>query len=111
MICKWNTCTQTSTTLSDLYDHAISHPMEAPFVCYWENCGQVCHKKARLNSHLLTHIPHRAFTCKVCRKGFKREQELRRHWSSLHTTKFDLSEVSRPMMEHQSKMSLSMILN
>ena len=113
MYCKWNNCHFSSTSLKTLYDHSIKHEGTDPFYCQWENCTQLCHKRARLNAHLLTHIPYRAFTCKICSRSFKREQEMRRHFVSLHISdQFSIKDMATNHSEEaQDKMSLNQLLN
>ena len=86
MICQWERCRFIASTLKELYDHSKSHDCTPPYQCKWENCQRICLKKARLHCHLLTHIPYRAYVCPACRKSFKREQEMKRHYISLHSS-------------------------
>ena len=87
MYCKWKDCNAQTDTVAELYEHVKTHDFDIPFFCSWNGCQQLCYKRARLLTHLLTHIPLRAFKCRVCHKGFKRQQELRRHYISLHVFK------------------------
>ena len=86
MRCCWKDCIFYSPILSNLFNHSKQHITKQPFVCEWDKCNRVCNKRARLHAHLLTHIPYRAHTCTSCGRGFKRQQELRRHFMSLHVS-------------------------
>ena len=93
MHCRWNHCKYTTLSLYELYEHSKTHAiMNLGFVCKWNDCNKRCFKKARLWTHMLTHIPYRGYICKVCNKGFKRDQELQRHLAAIHEIK---AEVNR----------------
>ncbi len=117
MQCKWDSCLYQAMSLKELYNHALKHKTVAPFYCHWENCGMVCHKKARLTAHLLTHIPYRAYTCKICKKSYKREQEMRRHFVSLHLShQFDMEAICADTslschLQKANKMSIHGLIN
>ena len=96
MLCQWAGCNYSNESLYSLFEHAKKHLNAKPYACLWRGCHRLCYKKAELRAHLLTHIPYRAFRCSKCEKGFKREQELRRHFVSIHfSRKEETHQVSK----------------
>ena len=114
MQCKWKGCDYYSSSLKDVCDHVSVHKSYSPFMCEWEGCGMMCTKRARLSAHLLTHIPYKGFKCKICQKAFRRQQEMKRHFVSLHMSDkilvHDISSMNTNP-EEERVMSISSILN
>ncbi len=107
--CEWSNCQFITDSLKTLYSHCISHKCGDFAYCQWRTCGVKCHKRARLNAHLLTHVPYRAFSCKICSRAFKREQEMKRHFASVHLgDQFGLEAICK---NNESKITNKMAIN
>ncbi|RKP06623.1 hypothetical protein THASP1DRAFT_4349, partial [Thamnocephalis sphaerospora] len=47
--------------------------------CHWDGCQATFTKRDHVTSHLRRHIPYTPHTCPICRKLFKRPQDLKKH--------------------------------
>ncbi|OAD81031.1 C2H2-type zinc finger transcription factor, partial [Phycomyces blakesleeanus NRRL 1555(-)] len=47
--------------------------------CHWNDCGATAAKRDHLTSHLRVHLPLKPHPCTICKKPFKRPQDLKKH--------------------------------
>ncbi|KXS18810.1 hypothetical protein M427DRAFT_95752 [Gonapodya prolifera JEL478] len=50
--------------------------------CFWKGCshiGETFGKRDHVTSHLRIHVPLKPHVCELCKKAFKRPQDLRKH--------------------------------
>ncbi|KAI0034144.1 hypothetical protein K488DRAFT_37650, partial [Vararia minispora EC-137] len=47
--------------------------------CKWNGCGTTCAKRDHITSHLRVHTPLKPHACEICKKTFKRPQDLKKH--------------------------------
>ncbi|KAF7337443.1 hypothetical protein MSAN_02217100 [Mycena sanguinolenta] len=52
--------------------------------CKWKDCGTTCAKRDHITSHLRVHTPLKPHVCDICKKSFKRPQDLKKH-EKIHT--------------------------
>ncbi|OBZ79846.1 hypothetical protein A0H81_01475 [Grifola frondosa] len=52
--------------------------------CKWKDCGTTCAKRDHITSHLRVHTPLKPHVCEICKKQFKRPQDLKKH-EKIHT--------------------------
>ncbi|KAG6821390.1 hypothetical protein H0H93_014187 [Arthromyces matolae] len=50
----------------------------------WKDCGTSCAKRDHITSHLRVHTPLKPHVCEICKKSFKRPQDLKKH-EKIHT--------------------------
>ncbi|KAJ9643398.1 hypothetical protein H2199_004077 [Coniosporium tulheliwenetii] len=64
-------------------------PREKNFHCHYPNCGKSFIRPSRLEEHILSHTGGRPFACKQCPKTFVRNNHLKRHVKTSHTSERD----------------------
>ncbi|KAI7831316.1 hypothetical protein BC939DRAFT_378845, partial [Gamsiella multidivaricata] len=48
--------------------------------CKWDKCNvPTFAKRDHITSHLRVHVASKPYQCEVCKKGFKRPQDLKKH--------------------------------
>ncbi|KAH9965108.1 hypothetical protein BGW80DRAFT_1438449 [Lactifluus volemus] len=52
--------------------------------CKWKDCVTTCAKRDHITSHLRVHTPLKPHVCEICKKTFKRPQDLKKH-EKIHT--------------------------
>ncbi|XP_069698535.1 zinc finger protein 25-like [Periplaneta americana] len=75
---KCSFCPQYLTSKKELVVHSIAHNMmKRPFKC--KGCPAVFPNIARLRSHTYIHLKEKAFPCSVCNKSFSQLQQVKSH--------------------------------
>ncbi|RXK35004.1 hypothetical protein M231_07734 [Tremella mesenterica] len=88
--CKWAKCQYVSASPDQLYEHLCNAHVGRKstnnlcLTCGWEGCGVKCVKRDHITSHLRVHTPLKPHPCGVCKKTFKRPQDLKKH-ERIHT--------------------------
>ncbi|KAG0307698.1 hypothetical protein BGZ98_010051 [Dissophora globulifera] len=82
----WDSCGKTFDDPELLYEHLTNDHVGRKarqnlcLTCHWDKCsGPTFVKRDHITSHLRVHVPFKPHTCKVCRKDFKRPQDLKKH--------------------------------
>ncbi|KAF9953567.1 hypothetical protein BGZ72_005320 [Mortierella alpina] len=85
-ICQWDSCLKNFDDAELLYEHVrhdhvgrkASHNL--CLTCRWDKCSvPTFAKRDHITSHLRVHIASKPYHCEICRKGFKRPQDLKKH--------------------------------
>ncbi|KAJ1930046.1 hypothetical protein IWQ60_000654 [Tieghemiomyces parasiticus] len=86
MVCSWTGCDLPPFMDSiALYDHITQEHIGRKasnnlcLECRWEGCHFQAKKRDHITSHMRSHIDYRPHLCAVCRKSFKRPQDLKKH--------------------------------
>lgn len=112
--CNYANCPKKFKTIYALKDHSRVHTGERPFLCTYEgcmkrfadrsnlskhkkihkgikryycsnpNCGRGFLLKSDFLRHATVHSKMKNFSCRLCRKYFKRKDNLRRHFRQVH---------------------------
>ncbi|ESK98081.1 transcription factor [Moniliophthora roreri MCA 2997] len=88
--CLWQDCTQSFTDPEALYNHLCNDHIGRKstnnlcLTCKWKDCSTTCAKRDHITSHLRVHTPLKPHICEVCKKSFKRPQDLKKH-EKIHT--------------------------
>lgn len=88
--CLWADCSQSFSTPEILYNHLCNDHIGRKstnnlcLTCKWKDCGTTCAKRDHITSHLRVHTPLKPHVCDVCKKSFKRPQDLKKH-EKIHT--------------------------
>ncbi|KAG1749782.1 uncharacterized protein EDB91DRAFT_1109657 [Suillus paluster] len=88
--CQWVDCTSTFTDPEVLYNHLCNDHIGRKstnnlcLTCKWKDCGTSCAKRDHITSHLRVHTPLKPHVCEICKKSFKRPQDLKKH-EKIHT--------------------------
>ncbi|THV07605.1 hypothetical protein K435DRAFT_741949, partial [Dendrothele bispora CBS 962.96] len=88
--CLWQDCTQSFTDPEALYNHLCNDHIGRKstnnlcLTCKWKDCGTTCAKRDHITSHLRVHTPLKPHVCEICKKPFKRPQDLKKH-EKIHT--------------------------
>ncbi|KNC87120.1 hypothetical protein SARC_00743 [Sphaeroforma arctica JP610] len=87
--CRWDTCSFTSSTFKNLYEHIIEFHLGSikktdDWVCKWTSCpnakqGKLFNKREHLKSHIMSHVNYFPFACQYCNQQFKRRPDLNKH--------------------------------
>jgi len=76
---------QQVTTTATQAASASRRRNEAHFVCPVPGCGSTFTRRFNLRGHLRSHTEERPYVCEVCKKGFARQHDCKRH-QALHAT-------------------------
>ncbi|PFH54857.1 hypothetical protein AMATHDRAFT_134684 [Amanita thiersii Skay4041] len=88
--CLWLDCTQSFHDPEGLYNHLCNDHIGRKstnnlcLTCKWKDCGTTCAKRDHITSHLRVHTPLKPHICEICKKSFKRPQDLKKH-EKIHT--------------------------
>ncbi|KAF9502430.1 hypothetical protein BDN71DRAFT_1459780 [Pleurotus eryngii] len=88
--CLWMECTQSFSDPEALYNHLCNDHIGRKstnnlcLTCKWKDCGTTCAKRDHITSHLRVHTPLKPHVCEICKKSFKRPQDLKKH-EKIHT--------------------------
>ncbi|KAJ7040381.1 hypothetical protein C8F04DRAFT_1254133 [Mycena alexandri] len=88
--CQWQDCTQAVPDPETLYNHLCNEHIGRKstnnlcLTCKWKDCGTSCAKRDHITSHLRVHTPLKPHICEICKKSFKRPQDLKKH-EKIHT--------------------------
>ncbi|KAI8830541.1 hypothetical protein BJ741DRAFT_619772 [Chytriomyces cf. hyalinus JEL632] len=95
--CHWEDCSDTFSDAQALYDHLttdhvtkrIGRGNSDGLRCKWTDsshspCSSSFGKRDHLTSHLRIHVPLKPHPCAVCKRAFKRPQDLKKH-EKLHS--------------------------
>ncbi|KAJ7631187.1 hypothetical protein FB45DRAFT_917781 [Roridomyces roridus] len=88
--CLWQDCTQGFPDPETLYNHLCNDHIGRKstnnlcLTCKWKDCGTSCAKRDHITSHLRVHTPLKPHICEICKKSFKRPQDLKKH-EKIHT--------------------------
>ncbi|KAJ7596788.1 hypothetical protein C8J56DRAFT_850435 [Mycena floridula] len=88
--CQWNDCSQSFSDPETLYNHLCNDHIGRKstnnlcLTCRWKDCGTSCAKRDHITSHLRVHTPLKPHICEICKKSFKRPQDLKKH-EKIHT--------------------------
>lgn len=88
--CQWQDCTLSFTDPEVLYNHLCNDHIGRKstnnlcLTCKWKDCGASCAKRDHITSHLRVHTPLKPHLCDICKKSFKRPQDLKKH-EKIHT--------------------------
>ncbi|PSS29637.1 hypothetical protein PHLCEN_2v2785 [Hermanssonia centrifuga] len=88
--CLWVDCEQVMSDPETLYNHLCNDHIGRKstgnlcLTCKWKDCGTTCAKRDHITSHLRVHTPLKPHICDICKKPFKRPQDLKKH-EKIHT--------------------------
>ncbi|KAH8835874.1 hypothetical protein DL96DRAFT_1702829 [Flagelloscypha sp. PMI_526] len=88
--CQWQDCDKGFQDPEALYNHLCNDHIGRKSTnnlclsCKWKDCGTTCAKRDHITSHLRVHTPLKPHICEVCKKSFKRPQDLKKH-EKIHT--------------------------
>ncbi|KAK2461591.1 hypothetical protein APHAL10511_006054 [Amanita phalloides] len=88
--CLWLVCSSSFDDPEALYNHLCNDHIGRKstnnlcLTCKWKDCGTSCAKRDHITSHLRVHVPLKPHICDVCKKSFKRPQDLKKH-EKIHT--------------------------
>ncbi|KAG2154624.1 hypothetical protein DEU56DRAFT_769456 [Suillus clintonianus] len=88
--CQWLDCSSAFTDPEVLYNHLCNDHIGRKstnnlcLTCKWKDCGTSCAKRDHITSHLRVHTPLKPHVCEICKKSFKRPQDLKKH-EKIHT--------------------------
>ncbi|KAJ7070816.1 hypothetical protein C8F01DRAFT_1107959 [Mycena amicta] len=88
--CLWLDCTHAFPDPESLYNHLCNEHIGRKstnnlcLTCKWKDCGTSCAKRDHITSHLRVHTPLKPHVCEICKKSFKRPQDLKKH-EKIHT--------------------------
>lgn len=89
-MCLWTDCSMSFSDPEALYNHLCNDHIGRKstnnlcLTCRWKDCGTTCAKRDHITSHLRVHIPLKPHICEICKKTFKRPQDLKKH-EKIHT--------------------------
>ncbi|KXN88736.1 hypothetical protein AN958_06603 [Leucoagaricus sp. SymC.cos] len=93
--CLWASCAQNFSDPEALYNHLCNDHIGRKstnnlcLTCKWKDCGTTCAKRDHITSHLRVHTPLKPHICDICKKSFKRPQDLKKH-EKIHTEEHHL---------------------
>ncbi|TBU49317.1 hypothetical protein BD309DRAFT_986623 [Dichomitus squalens] len=88
--CQWVGCDKALPDPESLYNHLCNDHIGRKstgnlcLTCKWKDCGTTCAKRDHITSHLRVHTPLKPHVCDICKKPFKRPQDLKKH-EKIHT--------------------------
>ncbi|ORY93176.1 hypothetical protein BCR43DRAFT_507608 [Syncephalastrum racemosum] len=97
--CQWGDCGLTFEDPEALFEHLADDHVgrrstnNLCLICRWNGCGAQAAKRDHLTSHLRVHLPIKPHACAICKKAFKRPQDLKKH-EKIHTLEHKASLMS-----------------
>uniref|UniRef100_D8PS93 Expressed protein n=1 Tax=Schizophyllum commune (strain H4-8 / FGSC 9210) TaxID=578458 RepID=D8PS93_SCHCM len=88
--CQWVDCTLDFSDPEVLYNHLCNDHIGRKstnnlcLTCKWKDCTVTCAKRDHITSHMRVHTPLKPHICEICKKSFKRPQDLKKH-EKIHT--------------------------
>ncbi|KAH9964214.1 hypothetical protein BC827DRAFT_1356774 [Russula dissimulans] len=88
--CQWLDCPKSFPDPEALYNHLCNDHIGRKstnnlcLTCKWKDCVTTCTKRDHITSHLRVHTPLKPHVCDICKKTFKRPQDLKKH-EKIHT--------------------------
>ncbi|KZT74932.1 hypothetical protein DAEQUDRAFT_13910 [Daedalea quercina L-15889] len=88
--CQWQDCDKVFPEPETLYNHLCNDHIGRKstgnlcLTCKWKDCSTSCAKRDHITSHLRVHTPLKPHVCVICKKSFKRPQDLKKH-EKIHT--------------------------
>ncbi|KZT30725.1 hypothetical protein NEOLEDRAFT_1053378 [Neolentinus lepideus HHB14362 ss-1] len=88
--CLWHDCDKVMSDPEALYNHLCNDHIGRKstnnlcLTCKWKDCGTTCSKRDHITSHVRVHTPLKPHSCDICKKSFKRPQDLKKH-EKIHT--------------------------
>ncbi|KAI9434530.1 hypothetical protein F5148DRAFT_990051 [Russula earlei] len=88
--CQWLECSKYFPDPETLYNHLCNDHIGRKstnnlcLTCKWKDCTTTCTKRDHITSHLRVHTPLKPHVCEICKKTFKRPQDLKKH-EKIHT--------------------------
>ncbi|KAL1919471.1 uncharacterized protein VTP21DRAFT_2164 [Calcarisporiella thermophila] len=85
LICHWSGCGQDFDDAELMYVHLCEDHIGRKILgnlcleCKWKGCNVKTTKRDHITSHVRVHVPLKPFTCEICKKSFKRPQDVRKH--------------------------------
>ncbi|KAF9354974.1 hypothetical protein BGX26_007135 [Mortierella sp. AD094] len=99
-ICQWDSCLRNFEDAEMLYEHLKDDHVGRKahhnlcLTCRWDKCPVATFaKRDHITSHLRVHVPSKPHQCEICKKGFKRPQDLKKH-EKTHQDDFDMSNTT-----------------
>ncbi|KAI9785067.1 MAG: hypothetical protein M1816_000537 [Peltula sp. TS41687] len=99
--CQWRGCNARFTEPQKLYDHLTNDHIgrkvtsNLNLTCAWGDCKNTSVKRDHITSHVRIHVHFKPHECRLCRKKFKRPQDLKKHVKT-HADDSVLSRVPDP---------------
>ncbi|KAG0002668.1 hypothetical protein BGZ80_009363 [Entomortierella chlamydospora] len=85
-ICQWDSCLRNFDDAEMLYEHLKDDHVGRKahhnlcLTCRWDKCAVATFaKRDHITSHLRVHVPSKPHQCGICKKSFKRPQDLKKH--------------------------------
>ena len=87
--CGYEGCGKKYIRKTSLRKHLLSHTGDSKFRCYSGDCaGKVIYDVRELTQHMRAkHTVERPYSCELCKKRFKRSDQLKRHMDHVHFIK------------------------
>uniref|UniRef100_A0A060T4Z6 ARAD1C01914p n=1 Tax=Blastobotrys adeninivorans TaxID=409370 RepID=A0A060T4Z6_BLAAD len=105
--CKWLDCTKLFSRAEDLYNHLCEVHVgrkstnNLSLTCRWDNCQINTVKRDHITSHIRVHVPLKPYKCEVCKKNFKRPQDLKKHVKTHADDSYSPTSRQAPPPPHQ----------
>eukprot|EP00834_Sanchytrium_tribonematis_P004086 NODE_183_length_13752_cov_1.079103.p11 type:complete len:120 gc:universal NODE_183_length_13752_cov_1.079103:10879-11238(+) len=113
--CKWDDCKSSFKNEKKLLLHLQDEHLYG-FQCLWEGCEYTGTKFSQLKSHVKIHIQYFPFSCKECKRKFKRKYDLKKHIEAMHTRDTTKEEATprnsvEESTETTNRVSIDFLLN
>ncbi|KAG0003291.1 hypothetical protein BGZ79_001201 [Entomortierella chlamydospora] len=102
-ICQWDSCLKNFDDAEMLYEHVRDDHVGRKahhnlcLTCRWDKCTvPTFAKRDHITSHLRVHIASKPFACEICKKGFKRPQDLKKHEKTHQDNPASAATINNP---------------
>ncbi|KAF9169551.1 hypothetical protein BGX21_007716 [Mortierella sp. AD011] len=99
-ICQWDSCLRNFDDAEMLYEHLKDDHVGRKahhnlcLTCRWDKCAVATFaKRDHITSHLRVHVPSKPHQCGICKKSFKRPQDLKKH-EKTHQDDINISDTT-----------------